>query len=154
MPSVVAKSGEASIRRRTHILHEWKFADTLAKQRFQMAKRRCASAAPSCQNAFSRCRSHFRLTDLDPLLPTFSLRLGGGGGGGSRATCAQCQIRAWCGRSMKNPQYSSEASLVLFQVGSILANFWKVEVGTLEMGCDLDHSDRKAIIARAKPSLF
>ena len=36
----------------------------------------------------------------------------------------------------------------------ILANFLKVEVGTLEMGCDLDHSDRKAIIARAKPSLF
>ena len=63
-------------------LHVWKFADTLAKQRFQMAKRRCASAAPSCQNAFSRCRSHFRLTDLDPLLPPFSLRLGGGGGGG------------------------------------------------------------------------
>ena len=36
----------------------------------------------------------------------------------------------------------------------ILANFWKIEVGTLEMGCDLDHSDRKAIIARAKPLLF
>ena len=36
----------------------------------------------------------------------------------------------------------------------ILANFWKVEVGTLEMGCDFDHSDREAIIARAKPSLF
>ena len=39
-------------------------------------------------------------------------------------------------------------------INVILANFWKVEVGTLEMGCDLDHSDRKAIIARAKPSLF
>ena len=37
---------------------------------------------------------------------------------------------------------------------AILANFWKVEVGTLEMRCDLDHSDREAIIARAKPSLF
>ena len=38
----------------------------------------------------------------------------------------------------------------------ILANFWKVEVGTLEIGCDLDHSDREAIIiaARAKTSLF
>ena len=59
-----------------------------------MAKRRCASAAPSCQNAFSRCQLHFRLTDLDPLLPTFSLRQihffllflsgSGGGGGGVR----------------------------------------------------------------------
>ena len=37
---------------------------------------------------------------------------------------------------------------------SILANFGKVEVGTLEIGCDLDHSDREAIIVRASPSLF
>ena len=40
----------------------------------------------------------------------------------------------------------------------ILANFWKKEVGTLEIGCDLDYcteySGREAIIARAKPSLF
>ena len=36
---------------------------------------------------------------------------------------------------------------------NILANFWKVEVGTFEMWYDLDH-DREAIIARAKPSLF
>ena len=84
MPSVVAKSGEASIHRRTHFLHVWKFADTLAKRRFQMAKRRCASAAPSCQNAFSGCRPHFPSTGLDPLLPTFSFRLGGRGGGGGR----------------------------------------------------------------------
>ena len=35
----------------------------------------------------------------------------------------------------------------------ILANFWKKEVGTLEMGCDL-HCDHEAIIARAKPWLF
>ena len=38
----------------------------------------------------------------------------------------------------------------------ILVNFWKVEVGTLEICCDLDydHDDREVIIARAKPSLF
>ena len=35
----------------------------------------------------------------------------------------------------------------------ILANFWKVEVGTHEMWSDLDYG-REAIIARAKPSLF
>ena len=27
----------------------------------------------------------------------------------------------------------------------ILANFWKKEVGTLEIGCDLDYSDREAL---------
>ena len=37
---------------------------------------------------------------------------------------------------------------------SILANFWKKEVGTLEIGCDLDYSDNEAIIARAKPLLL
>ena len=47
---------------------------------------------------------------------------------------------------------ASTEKILLLSV--ILANFWKVEVGTLEMGCELDHSDREAIIARAKPSLF
>ena len=34
----------------------------------------------------------------------------------------------------------------------ILANFWKVEVGTLEIWCDLDYDRKAMIIARAKPS--
>ena len=43
--------------------------------------------------------------------------------------------------------------LLLMVRQPILANFWKVEVRTFEMWCDL-HYDRKAIIARAKPSLL
>ena len=37
---------------------------------------------------------------------------------------------------------------------NILANFWKVEDGTLEIGHVLDYSDREAIIAKAKPLFF
>ena len=46
-----------------------------------------------------------------------------------------------------------KSSRVLKTSNTLLANFWKVEVGTLEKWCDLDY-DREAIIARAKPSLF
>ena len=36
----------------------------------------------------------------------------------------------------------------------ILANFWKKEVGTLKIGCDLHYSDREAIMARAQPAFL
>ena len=37
---------------------------------------------------------------------------------------------------------------------AILANFWKTEVGTLEIGCDLDCSDRAAIICDGEAVAF
>ena len=33
----------------------------------------------------------------------------------------------------------------------ILANFWKKEVGTLEIGCDIDYSDREALLFLGGP---
>ena len=48
--------------------------------------------------------------------------------------------------------YTRRVSAIGYTI--ILANFWKKQVGTLEIGCDLDYSDREAIIARVKPSLF